>query len=210
MTMILSNGAISPVHRDIIRSAKDGDVLFLSNLLNNEIPAKVLINALCYSVRNSHLPCCKLLLDNGANVDGVGLYGSTPLLTAVGRLNLEIARMLLQRGADVNARDEIGRTPLLVAILNIGDTGLLRLLLEAGADANMADSRGLPPLWAAMLENGNPDVLRLLLECGADATVQYFGKNLLEIARKNGLKEFEQILEEYPCHCMTQLYQMTL
>lgn len=194
--MTLINGAISPVHRDIIRSAKDGDVLFLSNLLHNEIPAKVLINALCYSVCNSHLHCCKLLLDNGANVNGVGLYGSTPLLSAVGKLNLEIASMLLQRGADVNARDEIGRTSLLVAILNIGDTGLLGLLLEGGADANMADSRGLTPIWATMLENGNPEIMRLLLEYGVDATVTYFGKNLLEIARKNVLKEFEQILEE--------------
>jgi ankyrin repeat protein len=127
-------------------------------------------------------------------VNGVGLNGSTPLSTAAGKSEIEIADVLLQHGADVNARDEIGRTPLLVAILNFVDIGLLRLLLETGADVNMEDKRGLTSLWATILENGNPYILRLLLEYGADAAVPYFGKTLLEVARKNGLREFEQIL----------------
>ena len=121
LTMLKSsNSAIEPVYRDVIKTAKEGDAQLLQSLLRHEIPAKVLINALCYSVCNAHLPCCRILLDKGADVNGLGLYGSTPLSTAAGRLEVEIAEMLLQRGADVNARDDTGRTPLLAAILNFG------------------------------------------------------------------------------------------
>ena len=80
-TMILtmlksSNSAIEPVYRDVIKAAKEGDAQLLQRLLRHEIPVKILINALCYSVSNAHLPCCRLLLDKGADVNGVGLYGS--------------------------------------------------------------------------------------------------------------------------------------
>ncbi|MBC7949665.1 MAG: ankyrin repeat domain-containing protein [Chitinophagaceae bacterium] len=173
-------------------------MLILSKLLRNDIPAKVLINALCYSVSNSHLACCKLLLDKGADINGVGLYGSTPLSTAAGKLEIEIADLLLQRGANVNAADDIGRTPLLVAIQHFADISFLRLLLDAGADANIVDYRGLTPLWATLLDNGSPDIMRLLFEYGADGTRPYFGKTLLQIARKNGLAVFVQILGEQP------------
>jgi len=191
MTMKSSNCGIDPVCRDVIRAAKEGDAQLLRRTLRHDIPAKVLINALCYSVSNGSLLCCGLLLDKGADVNGIGLYGSTPLSTAAGRLKVEIAEILLQHGANVNAKDEIGRTPLLTAILSLAELGFLRMLLDAGADANMADSRGLTPLWAEMLENRNPDIVRLLLEYGADASVAYFGKTLLEVARKNDLKELE-------------------
>jgi ankyrin repeat protein len=197
MTMKSRNSSIEPIYRDVIKAAKEGDAQLLQSLLRHNIQAKILVNALCYSATNSHLPCCALLLDKGADVNGVGLYGSTPLSTAAARLDVEIAALLLQRGADVNTKDENGRTPLLAAILNSANVSIVRLFLDAGADANMADRRGLTPLWATMLENGNPDILRLLLHYGADATMPYFGKTLLDIARKNGLKELEQILEEY-------------
>lgn len=196
--MKFSNSFIEPVYRDVIKAAKEGDVQLLRSLLQHNIPAYILINALCYAVFNAHTSSCRILLDNGVDINGVGLYGSTPLLTVAGRLNFEIADLLLKRGADVNARNDIGRTPLLVAILNFAEMDILRLFLEAGADANIADNRGLTPLWATLLDNRNPGILRLLLQYGADASVTYFGKLPLDIARKNNFKRFEEILETPP------------
>jgi|GEM_PF-3978356 len=193
-----SNSTIEPIHRDVIKAAKEDDAHLLQSLLRHNIPAHILINALCYSVYNAHLSCCRILLDKGIDINGVGLYGSTPLLTAAGRLNFVIAEFLLKRGADVNARNDIGRTPLLVGILSFADMDLLRLFLEAGTDANIADSRGLTPLWATLFDNRNPDILRLLLQYGADATMTYFGRLPIDIARKNNLKRFEQILVTPP------------
>lgn len=195
--MTTSNGPINPLHRDIIRAAKIGDARSLNTLLCHKIPAKVLTNALCYSAGNSNLPSCRVLLNNGADVNGVGLNGSAPLSIAAGNLDVEIVNFLLQHGADVNTRDDIGRTPLLSAILAFGDVDLIRLLLEAGGDVNLADSRGLTPLWATMLYNGNYQIIGLLLEHGADATVQYFGRLLIDVARKNGLVEMEKILAAF-------------
>jgi ankyrin repeat protein len=194
--MNFSNGAINPVIRDIIGAAKDGNFIILGKLFHHKVPAKVLINSLCYSVSNSHIACCNILLNKGADINGVGLYGSTPLSTAVGKLDLNIATLLLDRGANVNATDDIGRTPLLAGIQHFADISLIQLLLDAGANVNIADSRGLTPLWATILYNGSPDVMRLLFEYGADGTVPYFGKTLLQIARKNGLAEFVHILNE--------------
>lgn len=196
MTMTLTNSVIDPVCRDIIRAAKEGDAQLLQSLLLHTLSAKVMINALCYAISHGHLACCRLLLDKGADINGVGLSGSTPLLTAVGTQNIEIADQLLQRGADVNASDEAGRTPLLVAILNLSGLDLIRLLLDAGANTNQIDNRGLAPLWATILENRNPDIMRLLMQYGADTTVSYFGKLLIDVARKNGLNDFEQILTQ--------------
>lgn len=197
MTVITRNSAINSVNRDVIRAAKEGDAQLLQSLLLHGTPAKILVNALCYSASNGHQDCCRVLLDKGADVNGVGLYGFTPLSTAAGALEVEIVIMLLQRGADVFARDEIGRTALLTAILNSRDLTILRLLLDAGADANMEDSRGLTPIWATLLEAGNPGSLRLLLEYSADVTMPYFGKTLLEVVRKKGLMEFERVLVEF-------------
>lgn len=196
-TMISSYSVIDPVGRDIIKAAKEGDAELLQSLLRDNLPAKLLINALCYSASNRHLQCCTLLLDNGTEVNGVGLYGSTPLSTAVAALDRAIVTMLLQRGADVNIGDELGRSPLMAAILNFADNGTLRLLLDAGVDTNAADHRGLTPLWATLLENGDSEIMRLLLEYGADATMPYFGKTLLEVVRKKGLMEFERVLVEF-------------
>lgn len=196
-TMISSYSVIDPVGRDIIKAAKVGDAELLQSLLRDNLPAKLLINALCYSASNRHLQCCTLLLDNGTEVNGVGLYGSTPLSTAVAALDRAIVTMLLQRGADVNIGDELGRSPLMAAILNFADIDLLRLLLDAGADTNAADHRGLTPLWATLLENGDSEIMRLLLEYGADATMPYFGKTLLEVVLKKGLMEFERVLVEF-------------
>lgn len=196
-TMISSYSVIDPVVRDIIKAAKEGDAELLQSLFRENLPAKLLINALCYAAGNRHLQCCTLLLDNGTDVNGVGLYGSTPLSTAVAVLDRAIVTMLLQCGADVNIGDELGRSPLMAAILKLAEIGLLRLLLDAGADANIVDSRGLSPLWATLLDNGNPEIMGLLLEYGADASIPYFGKTLLEVVRKNGLMAFERVFVEF-------------
>jgi ankyrin repeat protein len=197
MTVTTRNSSINSVNRDIIWAAKEGDAQLLQSLLEQVCPANILVNALCYSAGNGHQDCCRVLLDKDTDINGVGLYGSTPLSTAAGALEVDIVVMLLQCGADVFTRDEIGRTALLTAILNSGDLTILRMLLDAGADANMEDSRGLTPLWATLLETENPESMRLLLEYGADATKAYFGKTLLGVVRKKGLMEFESVLVEF-------------
>ena len=65
--------------------------------------------------RNGHVEICKLLLDNGANINAKTTKSQrTPLLIAAYWGHEEIARILLARGADILARDEDGTANRLV------------------------------------------------------------------------------------------------
>ena len=66
------------------------------------------------------VPLARLLLDQGADVDGQGEGGFTALHTAAQNGDEELARLLLERGADRNAVTEDGRRP--------ADLGLAELL----------------------------------------------------------------------------------
>lgn len=53
----------------------------------------------------------KLLLEHGANVNGVqGTFGRTALMYACTHRDRQLVRLLLQHGADVNLRDRYGKT----------------------------------------------------------------------------------------------------
>ncbi|MCY1019326.1 ankyrin repeat domain-containing protein [Pyxidicoccus sp. MSG2] len=78
------------------------------------------------------------LLAQGADVNGRGRYGSTPLHSAVlapysksdPHPSLDVVRVLLAAGADPNARDEHAQTPLLRAVPLNEDTAYERHALE--------------------------------------------------------------------------------
>lgn len=58
---------------------------------------------------------CKLLIDNGADVDKKDRDGNTPLIHAIYNLNVWIACELISNGADVHAKDRFNRTALYCA-----------------------------------------------------------------------------------------------
>lgn len=92
----------------------------------------------------------KLLLDSGAEIEGVDSDGSTALhCAAVSRLP-EMVRLLLSRGADVNRRDKNGAYSLSFAA-SAGDSACVRLILDAGADLNLNTPQGLTMLHYACL-----------------------------------------------------------
>ena len=54
----------------------------------------------------------KLLIDRGADVNTVDMYGRTPLHNACINSHLDMVQLLIDRGADVNVADRYGVTPL--------------------------------------------------------------------------------------------------
>jgi len=56
-----------------------------------------------------------LLLNRGADVNGSGKYGRTPLMTAVRSTNLELIQFLIAHGADVNRISRDGHSALFYA-----------------------------------------------------------------------------------------------
>src|SRR5690242_5601993 len=99
-----------------------------------------------------HVEIAKLLLDNGADVNAVGIRGFTPLHSAAWSGRTDVAKVLIAHGANVNAGDENGETPLVWAS-GAGHTNTIILLLDSGADVNARDKFGNCPLSSAIVNN---------------------------------------------------------
>ena len=121
--------------------------------------------ALWWAALHGDVGTAELLLDRGANVDGVGTR--YPLMAASRNGHLEMAKLLVERGAQVNARNVHGTPLSFAAETNRVET--MRFLLENGADVNGKDDRYYrwTPLMRAAAA-GKVEAVKLLLEKGAD------------------------------------------
>lgn len=122
------------------------------------------------------LDIVRLLLDAGADMNGLDAESATPLGFATahpGAKAVELVKLLIDKGSDVNHawKDEAGST-VLTDLLDPENNDepsakLLELLLRAGANPNKPNARGWYPLHvAARLED--PKFVTLLLDAGAD------------------------------------------
>lgn len=109
------------------------------------------------------------LIQKKADVNAPAADGSTALLWASYRDDVESADLLIRAGAKVNAANDLGVTPLWPASEN-GSSAMVRRLLEAGANPNLALLAGETPLMVAS-RSGYPDVVEQLLARGANVNV---------------------------------------
>ena len=101
------------------------------------------------------------LLEKKVDVNATETDGSTALLWASYRDDVETADLLLGAGAKVNLANDLGATPLWAASQN-GSLAMVRKLLDAGADPNMPLLAGETPLMVAA-RSGYPEVVQQLL-----------------------------------------------
>ena len=73
---------------------------------NLDIENKEQFTALHLSSINGNLNICKLLIENGANLNCLNSRKRTPLHLASSNGNSEIVRYLIQKGADTTIRDD--------------------------------------------------------------------------------------------------------
>jgi ankyrin repeat protein len=98
-----------------------------------------------HAVTRSRLDIVELLLNAGADVNGIDKYGATALHAAAMMDHDQIASLLIARKADVEAARPAGWTPLHNAA-HYGATEVAKLLLAAGANADAKDEKGMTPL----------------------------------------------------------------
>jgi ankyrin repeat protein len=106
---------------------------------------------------------CRLLLDNGLDLDSAAV-GGVPLLSWASKVSqYNLVPLLLERcSVDVNATDSKGQTALSLATIS-GSPTTMQMLLDAGADANCQDTAGGAPLsYAASIDDEGK--VRLLLK----------------------------------------------
>ena len=122
-------------------------------------------DALVDAAKNSDREALRALIKEG-DVNAQAGDGSTALLWASYRDDLESADLLMHAGADVNLANDLGATPIWAASRN-GSAAMADRLLAAGADPRAPLLLGEPPLVTAA-RSGNPEVVRMLLEKGAE------------------------------------------
>ena len=110
----------------------------------------------------------RLLLENGAPIDGPNEDGVTYLQVAIDNEDEEIVQLLIERGANVNVTDEYGATPL----MQVESLDLMRLLIERGANVNAADKEGQTALHLVALEPGKLELAELLIAQGANVNAR--------------------------------------
>ncbi|NQZ98748.1 MAG: ankyrin repeat domain-containing protein [Myxococcales bacterium] len=129
------------------------------------------------------------LLSNGADPRQATPDGRSPLQHAIQNDQPEALRVLLDHGvaADAPLATWDRRSPLHEAAKH-ANTDVLALLLDRGADPNRLDRVGRSPLYDAVA-HGREESVRLLLDRGADPTHAPAGEALIDIARKDSIRE---------------------
>ncbi len=164
-------------------AARDGDGATMTKLLaNGSDPNKsdgYGNTPLSIAAHFGQTDAAKLLIENGAIIDGVVHGEMTPLQCAVFSRRSETVAFLLKSNADPNIADKYGLTPLSIAASH-GDVAMVKLLLDSGANIELADNRGWRPLHAALrsAQSSNSDRLatvKTLLEYDADPNANNAG-----------------------------------
>ncbi|HEY1240007.1 MAG TPA: ankyrin repeat domain-containing protein [Bryobacteraceae bacterium] len=108
------------------------------------------LTPLAYAAREGCLECARVLVEAGADVNELTLYGWSPLLVATQNRHYKLAEFLLDHGANPNLANKGGWTPLYLATDNrnieSGDYPVrrpdmdhldyIKLLLDHGANVN--------------------------------------------------------------------------
>lgn len=164
------------------------------------------LTALHYAAMNGRLQCCRLLLENGANVNfNKGFLSTswigTPLHVAAETGHKEVCELLIASGARVNERNFFAATPLHAAVQG-RKIDAARLLIQHGGDVNAVRERvgrwhpSASPLHIAA-SAGDMELARLLLQNGASIDLaNKDGDTPLHTAVASGGFDFAKFLVE--------------
>ncbi len=109
----------------------------------------------------------KFLLDQGLDPNQKDLSGTTVLLNASRRGDVQAAQLLISRGADIHVVNNHGDSAISTAV-DRGHLEMVKLLFENGANIHAKHGSGISLLMIAACEPRNISVFEYLIKMGAD------------------------------------------
>lgn len=104
------------------------------------------------------------LLNEGVSVNGRGMHGMTPIMSAAEGGHLEVVKLLVTKGADVNGHNSSGSA--LMWAVDSGNEEVVRCLLQNGADVRWESELGDSALSFAR-EKKRTNIVRILEEAAS-------------------------------------------
>jgi ankyrin repeat protein len=106
------------------------------------------LHLICRASRTPRKELWEMLLEYGANIHGLDIYGRIPLFCAVQEDNAELVARMILLGSNITLVDENGDSPLHFAAQSHTQSGIhiISILLQRGARADIANREGYTPL----------------------------------------------------------------
>jgi ankyrin repeat protein len=109
------------------------------------------IPLLSHAVRSQFPEIVEMLLDAGADVNGVsGDRGYSPLMDAVQKGDVAMVELLLRRGANTELKSKDGQTALIICA-GRGDVPMAKILIANGSNPTASDHLGMNAIKYANL-----------------------------------------------------------
>ncbi|CAG2194238.1 unnamed protein product [Mytilus edulis] len=119
---------------------------------------------LIVSCERGHEEVVKVLIDNEANANQSGHFGTTPTIAAIQNNHMKVVKILIENGADINKGDHNGMTPFLWASV-LQRVDIVKLLIEKGANINETSKDGSSAIfWCCVM--GYQELVSLLQDKG--------------------------------------------
>lgn len=170
MEMLLKHGA-SANTRDMASLASPLHITATgNNLIKNSLKLMGASNLIPQHEAKMDAPnACRVLIENGAQVDAEDIEGVTPLMIAAMDGCPETTAVLLAHKANVNHVDNHGRTPLIHAVLPVSTKADISLGNVSAATAQ----RLKPEVEKGLTQYADVvNTVKLLLEAGADINMK--------------------------------------
>lgn len=147
------------------------------------------------ALQSNNVELVRLMLKNGANVDGVDNYSSTALMFAIKFDQKDMVALLLSYNPDIFMEDNATITSLMVAVLQ-NNSKIVSMLLDYEAKSKNKNAANIDKLRALNLASdlGYVEIVKILLSQGTSIKQLPNGETPLLFAAKSGNEEIVRML----------------